>query len=439
VGDDRVFDAACKRLGMVRVQSIEDAIFTAETISRIGPVEGKLGFASMSGGFCEIAADRAEAEGVPLAKLSAGTVARLKGVLPGFGTPHNPLDTTGAVMLDPSIMSRALEALDDDPEVGAIAVSYDVPTHAGEDNPFRRALISEVQQAMARSRTPSILFSYTMRPVNAFAKSLLPTSGARYIGCGAHHGMVALKGAFAWSAHVLKPHRATAPAIDLRGARPASEDATLSYIASCGVPVIPRTIATTVGEVLDAAQVCGYPVVMKIASADIPHKTEVGGVVLGLRDAAQVSTAFTDMMEKVRTARPDARLDGVLVAPMRDGGIELFVGTLHDSQWGPALAVGLGGVHVEVLKDTALRLLPVSPADVLEMLAELRGSALLDGFRGSDVADRQRIAEVVSSIGNAALALGPDLLSLEVNPLRVDGSQCEALDALAVWDIQQPH
>jgi acetate---CoA ligase (ADP-forming) len=436
VGDDRVFDAACKKLGLIRVQSIEDAIFTAETITKLGVIDGKLGFASMSGGFCEIAADRAHGEGVPLATLAAGTVGRLKNILPGFGTPHNPLDTTGAVMLDPSIMSRSLDALADDPEVGVIAVSYDVPTNEGEDNPFRRAVVTEVLDTMHRSRLPSVLFSYTMRPINDFARALLGTAGpqAHYIACGAHHGLTALRGAFGWSDHIRRPRVAPMEVARSR-ARPVTEHQTLDYLASAGVPVIPRTVADSAESAIDAAGRCGYPVVLKIASADIPHKTEVGGVALCLRDAAAVRTAHATILQRVTAARPDARLDGVLVAPMREAGIELFVGTLRDPQWGAVLAVGLGGVFVEVLKDTSLRLLPVTPAAVLEMLAELRGSALLDGFRGSLPADRQRIAEVVAAIGNAALALGPELVSLEVNPLRVHGGDCEALDALAVWDV----
>lgn len=435
VGDDRVFDAACKRLGLVRVHSIEDAIFTAETITKLGPIDRKLGFASMSGGFCEIAADRADAEGVPLATLSVDTVTRLKDILPGFGTPHNPLDTTGAVMLDPTIMARSLDALADDPEIGVIAVTYDVPICEGEDNSFRRGVVTQVLDTMSRSRLPSVLFSYTMRPVNDYARDLLGNSGSQshYIACGAHHGMTALRGAFGWSEHIRRPRRA-AIAVVRSKARPETEHDALDYLASAGVPVIPRTVAASARAAIDAAERCGYPVVLKIASADIPHKTEVGGVALSLRDAAAVQAAHAAMQRRVAAACPDARIDGVLVAPMREGGVELFVGTLRDPQWGPVLAVGLGGVWVEVLKDTSLRLLPVTPADVEEMLGELRGSALLDGFRGSPAVDRQRIAEVVAAIGNAALALGPDLVSLEVNPLRINGSDCEALDALVVWD-----
>lgn len=135
----------------------------------------------------------------------------------------------------------------------------------------------------------------------------------------------------------------------------------------------------------------------------------------------------------MRAARPDATIDGIVVAPMRDSGLELFVGTLRDPDWGPVLAVGLGGIWVEALRDTSLRLLPVTVSDVKDMLSELRGAALLDGWRGAPASDRNALAEAVVAIGNAALALGPELVSLEVNPLRVAGSSVEALDALAVW------
>lgn len=173
--------------------------------------------------------------------------------------------------------------------------------------------------------------------------------------------------------------------------------------------------------------------VLKIASAQIPHKTEVGGVALNLQGDEAVAEAWGAMHARVRAARPDAHIDGILVAPMRPEGLELFVGTLRDPQWGAVLAVGLGGIWVEVLQDTSLRLLPVTPADVKNMLAELRGSRLLEGWRGAPAADRDKIAECVAAIGNAALALGPALVSLEVNPLRVQGRMVEALDALAVW------
>jgi acetate---CoA ligase (ADP-forming) len=174
--------------------------------------------------------------------------------------------------------------------------------------------------------------------------------------------------------------------------------------------------------------------VLTIVSPEIQHKTDVGGVALNVSGDDAVAAAYRTMLARVRAARPDVRLDGVVVSPMRGKGVELFVGTMRDAQWGPVIAVGLGGVWVEALKDTSLRLLPVTPSDVEAMLSELRGSKLLDGFRGAPAVDRGAAAEVVAAIGNAALALGPDLVSLEINPLLGDGLRIEALDALAVWD-----
>jgi succinyl-CoA synthetase beta subunit len=183
----------------------------------------------------------------------------------------------------------------------------------------------------------------------------------------------------------------------------------------------------------------GGAVALKIASPDIQHKTEIGGVALGLSGDAEVAAAYQAMLARVTAARPDARIDGVIVSPMRSQGTELFVGTMRDPHWGPAIAVGLGGVFVEVLKDTSLRLLPITEKDALSMLDELRGAALLDGFRGAPAVDRLAAARAIVAIGNAALALGPDLLCLEVNPLLATQGRIEALDGLTVWENDVGH
>jgi succinyl-CoA synthetase beta subunit len=174
-------------------------------------------------------------------------------------------------------------------------------------------------------------------------------------------------------------------------------------------------------------------VVMKIASSDIAHKTEVGGVVLNLQGEEAIAAAFSTVMNRVKAAAPEARLDGVVVSPMRSGGMELLVGVHVDAQWGPVLAVGLGGVWVEVLKDTSLRALPVDESDVLAMLSELRATSLLDGYRGQPAIDRRALARAIVAIADAALEFGPALATLEINPLLVSESRVEALDALAIW------
>jgi acetate---CoA ligase (ADP-forming) len=211
----------------------------------------------------------------------------------------------------------------------------------------------------------------------------------------------------------------------------------LNHLAAFGLNVIPGIVAGSADEAVVAARKIGGPVVLKIASPDILHKTEVGGVALKLVGEDAVRAAHDALRGRVAAARPDARIDGVIVSPMRMGGVELFVGTMRDPQYGAAIAVGLGGVFVEVLKDTSLRLLPVTEQDALEMLDELRGRAILDGFRGAPAVNRQAVAKAIVAIGNAALALAPNLVSLEVNPLLSWNDQVEALDGVTVWDDER--
>jgi acyl-CoA synthetase (NDP forming) len=239
-----------------------------------------------------------------------------------------------------------------------------------------------------------------------------------------------------WSARVKQssaPASHAKPTATARTARPDSERAVLEFLHARGVPVIPSILAASRDVAVAFALERDAPLALKIASRDIAHKTEVGGVVLGVTGRAAVGDAFDRILASVKERRPDARIDGVLVSPMRQGGLEFLVGTIRDPQWGPVLAVGLGGIWVEVLADTQQRLLPVTPAEVRSMLTSLRASKLLQGYRGSAPVDLDRLSRVIADIGDAALALGSDLVSLEINPLRVEGSRIEALDGLAIW------
>lgn len=196
---------------------------------------------------------------------------------------------------------------------------------------------------------------------------------------------------------------------------------------------MPGRVVASAAQAVATAQEIGYPVVLKVASEDIAHKTEVGGVRLMLKDAAEVSEAHEFIVDSVAKLAPEARVQGVAVSPMRPAGNELLVGIITDPQWGKVLAVGFGGVLVEILKDSALRLLPVSPQEIRRMLDSLRGIDLLTGFRGSEATDLDELAQVIFQITQVALGLGEDLEELEINPLRVAGNQIEALDALIRW------
>ena len=200
---------------------------------------------------------------------------------------------------------------------------------------------------------------------------------------------------------------------------------------AAGVPVVPGELAVTADEAVAAAERLGYPVVLKAVSASLLHKTNIGAVALDRADAGQVRDAFRRVTEAASAHVAD--LEGVLVTSMRRGGLELIVGVVADPLWGPVLAVGLGGIWVEVLRDSAQRLLPASPAEIRAMLDELQASALLYGARGQEPADLAVLTEVIGRISDAAVRLGDRLGALEVNPLRVAGAEVEALDVLVTW------
>ncbi|MFC7474367.1 acetate--CoA ligase family protein [Dankookia sp. GCM10030260] len=436
VGDDRVFDAVCRQLGIIRVASIEDLVFTAALLARLGHVrDRRAGLVSISGGVCEMAADQAEAAGVAVPSLAPTTQDALRQVLPAFGTPNNPLDVTGGAMLDASIFARSLPAFGADPSIGLVACFMDVPDTPEEIAGYRGGIVRQIGAGFAASACPTLMLSVLSRPVTEAGRALLAETGITYLGSGVQHGLGAIGRAFTWAERQERGVPAP-PAVPARATeRPTSEHATLAFLGARGVPVVPLTLACSAAEAVAAAQALGGPVVLKIASPDIAHKSDIGGVLLNLEGAEVVAAGYDRILASVRAAKPDAAIDGVLVGPMRAGGsVELFVGTLRDPLWGPAIAVGLGGIWVEALRDTAIRLLPVTPDEVLDMFAELRGTKLLDGYRGTPGIDRRAAAEAVARIGDAALALGPALASLEVNPLRATAAGAEALDALAIWN-----
>jgi acyl-CoA synthetase (NDP forming) len=368
---------------------------------------------------------------VSLPALSDDTVVALRTALPSFGTPHNPLDITGGAVLQPDLFEQGVRIMGRQ-DFSALACLFDVPVAAEQATEFVLASLRHIAAGLRAAAVPALMISHSVKPVSEVSARIIDDIGLPYVSAGIHHGMNALGNAFWWSEQHRRLATASPPASPVGPAdeRPRSERATLEFLASRGVPVVPAALAADADQAVAAARAIGGPVALKIASDDIAHKSDIGGVALNVQGEAAVAQTFSRIMA---VAPPPARVDGVLVAPMRTGGIELFVGCTRDAQWGPVIAVGLGGVWVEVLQDVALRPLPVDAAEVRRMLGELRGEKLLYGARGTQAADLDAVAAVVARIGDAAVALGADLEALEVNPLWVRGNHVEALDALAVW------
>ncbi|MGG5822348.1 acetate--CoA ligase family protein [Falsiroseomonas sp. HW251] len=434
VGDDRVFDGACRQYGVIRAHAIEELLAAAEIAGRTGVLrKGGLGIVSNSGGICEIAADTAAARGIELPALTPDAAAALRETIPGFATPHNPLDLTGAIT--PEQCGRVVEIVGSQPDIAALLCPYyEVPTSSDDVNDRLSALHAALARSLNAAGVPGFVVSYTATHQSPLSRDIVAGIGLPYLACGLDRAIAGVAGAMAWSARLREGATLPAAAALPIAERPRSEHAALRCLASAGVPVVPMTLAANEDEAAQAARRIGGRLVVKIASPDIAHKTDIGGVALNVEGEAAVREAYRAVMAAASRHAPSAGIEGVIVAPMRPRGIELLVGISRDPQWGLVMALGLGGVWVEALKDVALRLLPLDAAEVKRALAGLRGATLLRGGRGVPAADTDAVAEAVMSIGQAALAFGPGLATLEVNPLWVHGDRVEALDALCVWN-----
>ncbi len=382
-GDDRVIDALFHQLGIVRVNSMEELVHTANVFATIGPLPGRrLGVVGISGGACDLTADLAEEVGVALPVLSEPTKQNLRTLLPVIGPANNPLDTTGAAVNNVALMGNMLDAVSHDPQLDILLCMMDPP---GEDTPAARSNMERlaiIGQALKRAPLPAFMLQMAGNDVTATGRAFLQREGVPFLSGGISIVIPALGKLMDWSeryrgaqAQAQKTASEPVSAIAMKTATRGnwSEHQARAFLQQQGIPVIPATLATSIDEAVEAAQVMGFPIALKIASPDIVHKSDIGGVKLGLQSEEEVRAAYTQVMRSVQGAAPEARLEGVLVSPMRSGGLELLVGVTRDDTWGHVLAVGMGGIWVEVLKDTSLYVLPISHEDVRTMLSELQG------------------------------------------------------------------
>jgi succinyl-CoA synthetase beta subunit len=212
-----------------------------------------------------------------------------------------------------------------------------------------------------------------------------------------------------------------------------SEHEAAALLAEHGIRYVDHEVAVDAAGAVAAAGRIGYPVVLKVISPDIVHKTEVGGVVTGLSDASAVREGCAMLNDTVRGRMPDARIEGVLVARHADADRELIVGATRDATFGPVVMAGFGGVAAEVLDDVAFRLAPLHRDDALDLLTELRGFKLLTGHRGGRPVDLEAVADVIVQVG-AVMEARPDITAIDLNPVAVSADDCVALDARIILE-----
>lgn len=440
-GDDRVFGAVFRQHGIIRVDTIEDLVTTAGLLSAHGELPGRrAAFVTGSGAMCGVIGDVSEEHGLILPELAPSTVTALReGGLPEFATAQNPLDTTGYVVIEPDLMPMSEAAVAHDPGIDLLVVNGTVPQTA-EAVEFMATSLARRRELMATSPVPVIAMEFLPTERTAFAREFRRGGHQPFVVDSYTRGIPALAKSVWWSERrravrsgLVSLDATGIAALDLDSSQPWSERQAVTLLAAHGIPVVSQCLVTSPDDAERAARELGGPFVLKVSSPDIVHKTDVGGVVLGLATPEEVRAAYTAMIEGVGQGRPDARLEGAVLSPLCADGVDLVVGVVRDAVWGPTLVVGLGGVWVEVLQDSAIRVLPAARRDIREMFDELKSAPLLAGARGGAPVDLDAVTEVVMAVADLALSLGERLEALEINPLRVHGHRIEVLDALVRW------
>ncbi len=428
-GDDAVYDAVFRQYGVLRARNLTEFFDLAHSAAVAGrPRDRSIGLFTLSGGVGALMADEASAQGLDAQPLSEPAQDTLRSWVP-FAAPRNPVDITGQVTNDMTLIERTARVMLDD---RGFASWMGFLAAAGASDafwPVLRSLVTSLREAYPDTLLAvSTLLSPERRAELEAMRCLVfadPSDGIRTI--------AALAGLKPGAAVAATP-ASIAASLTLSPGTMSEPDA-LALLADAGVPVVAHRVVRSADEAAAAAEALGDAVVVKIVSADIPHKSDVGGVALGLRGAAQASAAFERTRDHARTARPDARLDGALVARMLTGGVECIAGVHRDPVFGPVLMFGLGGIHVETLRDVSLRALPITRDDALAMVRELRAFAILNGARGRPPADLDSIADALCALADFAQRAGDSLDSAEINPLiarpQAEGG-CVAVDALVV-------
>lgn len=430
--EDTVFDAIIRQHGVLRARNEEQMLDMLEALSQSRSAQGNgLGIITQSGGAAVMMADRAEEVDLTVPVLTSATQARLGEVMPAFGAAGNPVDVTGQFVAQPELLRESVIAVMEDPNIHVGIVWLQLMT-AHVD--VLVGIFKEIQEQVQKP----FFVCWVAAPQRA--REALQALGIPVFGAGERAvdaaGALARFHAYQTSA---QGRQAVPPVPVADFSRyavdgPQETTAAVEWLKEIGVPMAAAWLADTEDRAVDLWRRAAGPVALKIESPDITHKTEVGGVVLNLDDEAAIRSAYQSLRQRAIQALPGAHLKGVLVQAMSTGHLELVIGAQRDPAFGMVIMVGIGGVFVEVLKDVAFRQAPFDVAEGLDMLAELRATALLDGVRGKAGVDRRKIARVLSDVSAWAAGMEPVLAELDLNPVLVNEDGPVVVDCLMIFD-----
>jgi acyl-CoA synthetase (NDP forming) len=436
-GSYEAFAAACRETGVLLMDDPDAMVMLAACLSRFPRGgEGRTAILTTSGGGGAVASDRLADFGVPMAVYGEQTVAALSDIFDGAKARANPIDMgTARFGGSVAVAEDSMSALIADPGVDFILAAI---TTAPDVRLICENILTGVEDAKAAGNKKPFLIVLQPGQAGDEARAMLRASGNFY--SDSLDEAIRVIAGYRQLAALNPRNRPSRPSgLPVRPSLPhgaLGEEAAKQALASYGVPVNRGGVAKSAGEAAVIARGLTAPYVVKVVSPDIVHKSDAGGVRLGLKSPDDVANAVDDMARLISTKAPRAKIEGWLVQEMKSGKIEMFIGARNDPQFGPLVMIGAGGVLIELLKDVASARAPVSVEEAREMISGLRVAPLLTGYRGGDALDAEALAETLSRVSWLVSDLGKSFRELDVNPVLVGkaGEGCVGVDARLLMD-----
>jgi len=423
-GEDAVFDAVARQHGIVRANNEQHLLDLASAFSTCKVPEGRgVAIITQSGGAAALMADRAEELGLDVPVLSPDTQARLREVIPPFGMPGNPVDLTAQFIAEPDILTKSVTITLEDPAVHAAVIWFQLMYGFAEE-------MIDVLIELKQSVQKPFVVCWLAAPPGALDRVRdegMCVVGATEPAIDIIAGMVSFGEARRRLLAAPRPIEVATVMSDTSQSNAVSSIEARNLLTEAGIPLVSTELALNGVEAATLGDKLGWPVALKIESPDILHKTDAGGVQLGLSTAEEVQSATEEIFASIAHYNVNARVDGVLVQPMATPGTELVMGLRRDPIFGPIIMFGLGGIFIETLKDVAFARAPLTESDVTLMLGALKGKAILSGTRGLPAVNQEALCDALIALSHLAIEQ-PDISEIDLNPVFANADGLVAVD-----------
>ena len=440
-GSIETFDAISTREGVIRVRGLDELIETTECFVHADPPKGaRIAAVSLSGGKRGLLIDAFSAAGLNFGALSNDASDKLASMLGPGSIVGNPLDAGFAAVVDPSVYMRSIKIMIDDPDTDIVIIDAELPKAPHE---LREKNLRIVDGMAAAASKPVVYISTMSIGFTEFTKGLRKSLPHIAVMQGLDRAVGAIKSLIDYASlrkevpEVVSSSSASARAMlekMLKNAKGAALDevASKKLLKAYGIPVSREEIAETAADAVRIAKKIGFPVVAKVVSADILHKSDIGGVVLNINSAAEVKKAFNDITARVRKLKGKPKLEGILIAQQVKAELELVVGASLDAEMGPVVLFGTGGVDIELMKDVALAGAPLDEADAKELINRTKAGVKLKGYRGKPALHEASAIKAIVGLSNLMADAGTRIASIDVNPFLINTRTGVAVDGLIV-------